>query len=52
MSTRARLALMALIAAVMLTASACKVKIGYGCEIWIEEPGVRLGLVCNDFRLF
>ena len=47
MSKRLRLMLVAVVAVVPFAAGACKVDIGMGCQIWIQEPGVELGLICN-----
>jgi hypothetical protein len=47
MSKRARIALVSLVAAVPLLAGACKIPVANGCAIWVQEPGVNFGLVCN-----
>ena len=47
MSKRARIALVSLVAAMPLLAGACKISVGNGCSVWIQEPGVNFGLVCN-----
>lgn len=47
MTKRARMALVAMIAVLPLAATACKIDVGGGCELWIQEPGVNFGVVCN-----
>ncbi len=47
MSKRARIALVSLVAAVPFLAGACKIPVGSGCAVWLQEPGVNFGLVCN-----
>lgn len=47
MTKRTRIALVAMLAALPFAASACKIDVGGGCQIWIQEPGVNTGLVCN-----
>lgn len=47
MSKRARIILVGVVAALPFLAGACKIPVGNGCELWIQEPGVNLGVVCN-----
>lgn len=39
--------LVGVVAAVPFLAGACQIDIGGGCALWIQEPGVNFGLVCN-----
>jgi len=47
MSKRARMMLVGVVAMMPLVAGACKVDVAGGCQLWIQEPGVNFGLVCN-----
>jgi hypothetical protein len=47
MSKRARLVLVGIVAVLPFAAGACKVPVGNGCSIWLQEPGVNFGVVCN-----
>jgi hypothetical protein len=35
------------IAVLPFAASACKIDVGNGCQVLIQEPGASFGLVCN-----
>ena len=35
------------LAVLPLAAGACKIDIGEGCALWVQEPGVNVGVVCN-----
>ena len=42
-----RYALVGMLAALPLAASACRIPVGNGCELLLFEPGAQLGVVCN-----
>jgi len=47
--TRARrYALIAMLAALPIAASACRIPVGNGCDLLIAEPGAQVGVVCNN----
>jgi len=47
MKKRTKMMMIGLIAVMPLAASACKIDIGGGCQLWLLEPGVTFGIVCN-----
>ncbi len=42
-----RYALVGMLAALPLAASACRIPLGNGCDLLIAEPGTQIGVSCN-----